>query len=134
MPANQALLNLLDAILSGGEEFLAGIHKASVSPADLLSAIVSWGELLNRNLGEILGGIEPCIRQSILMSLIPARAIDPSYRGSLDKVITEHAEALGIRLSEAHVKCLRDVCININRLRGLNRRQARVMSKSIGDL
>jgi len=125
---------LIDDILCGGPQFLEGIHKSSSDSTKLVTAVVQWAQLLNRTLGEVVAGIEPCVRQSILMSLIPAKAIDPSYVGSTDRAITEHLAAIGLDLGSAQIKVLRDLCLNARRMHGLDARQAKNISATIAHL
>jgi HNH endonuclease len=96
--------------------------------------MVRWADALGRSLGEIAAVIEPCLRQSVLMTLIPAKVFDARYTGTIDAAIREHVGALGITLSDDEVETLRDVCINARRLRGLDRRQARSRSASMATL
>src|SRR5713101_8324032 len=104
MSGEGALTELIDDILCGGTEFLQGLHKSSADTTKLVTAVVEWAKLLRRELGEVIAGIEPCVRQSILMSLIPARAFDPSYQGSVDRAISDHLGTLGLALKESHIK------------------------------
>lgn len=128
------LTKIITDILCGGEHFVSGVQNSSVAPANLIAALVEWGNLLQRDFGEIAAVIEPCIRQSILMSLIPAQAVDPSYSGSLDKAIEAHLNSLGLNLGKTERTVLRDICINVRKLHGLNKRQARAQMMGIASL
>jgi hypothetical protein len=68
------------------------------------------------------------------MSLLPARAFDSRYTGSFDVAIREHLTVLGIPDTPILVSSLRQLCININRLRGATTERARRLSASIADL
>jgi ferredoxin len=129
-----ALDALINDILCGSDHFLGGVQKASSSQAQLVTAVVEWAGCLRRDLGEVVAGVEPCVRQSIVMSLIPARAVDPAYRGSIDKVITEHLQALGLELGDEERRVLRDLCLNVIKLRGMTAAQARSASLTIAEL
>lgn len=129
----QPLTNLISDILCGGEHFISGVQRSS-DTSSLLSAIVHWAQVLQRDLGEIIAVVEPCLRQSILMSLIPAQAVDPSYQGSIDKAIDTHIKLLGLTLQHEELIVIRDICINVRRMQGLNRDTARRMSATIATL
>src|SRR5262249_38762483 len=80
---------------------------------------------------EIVSVVEPCIRQSILFSLLPADALDTSDPNvNIDNKIEEHLAELGLELSAPEQEVLRDICINYRKLMGLNRSgvQARTMT------
>ncbi len=128
------LEDLLEDILCGGGHYLGGIHNKSASLSDLLSAVVQWSMAVKKDLNEVVAGIEPCIRQSVFMSLLPAGALDPSFQGSIDMAVDEHLGALGIKVSDEGRQVLRDTCINARRLYGLTAGQARNQAHSIAQL
>jgi len=124
-PHNQELEQLLKEILISGDQFLDGIQRSSSEFPNTLAALVQWSSALDRPLSDVLAVIEPCVRQSILISLIPAKAIAADYHGSIDTAVSEHLAALDITLDGPGRKILRDICINFNKLRGLNKQDAR---------
>jgi len=128
------LEQLVDDILCGGSHYLGGIHNKSNAMPALVSAVVQWAMALKKDLSEVVAGIEPCIRQSIFMSLLPAEALEPSFPGSIDVAIDDHLRALGVNVSPDGRQVLRDACINIRRLYGLNKRAARNQTMSIAQL
>lgn len=130
----KALGRLLTDILRGDQFFLGGVQKSSNSLPDLLTAIVRWGSSLGRDLGEIAAVVEPCIRQSILMTLLPEKALAPHYQGSIDLAIEEHLAALNFSMPEQEKRVIRDVCINIRKLQGLTSQDARSRTYTIAQL
>lgn len=130
----KALSKFLYDILCGDHHFLGGVQKTSKSLPDLLAAIVGWGNSLGRELEEISAVIEPCLRQSVLMSLLPAKALDPSYQGSIDASIEEHLTQLSIELTADEKLVIRDVCINLRKLQGLSSQEARNKTYGIAQL
>src|SRR5262245_30834072 len=132
--ANKELSLVIKDILCGGEYFISGLHNPSASPTSLLTAVVQWSDLLNRDLAEILAVIEPCIRQSILMSLIPGLAVDPTYTGSIDMALNDHLNNLGINVDDDGKKVLRDICINVRKLQMMNSSTARRRTSSIAEI
>jgi len=133
--ANRVRLGaVITDILQGGDHFLSGVHNPSQSPTSLLKALVEWSRVLNRDFHEIAAAIEPSIRQSILMSLVPAQAFDPTYAGSIDKAIQDHLNYLGLTVTTEERTVIRDLCININKVKSLNKAAARRTSRSLADL
>src|SRR5215813_5481820 len=128
------LFKIITNILCDGNHFVSGVQSSSDNPSHLVSALVQWGDALQRDLGEIIAVIEPCVRQSILMSLIPAQGVDPAYNGNIDKAINEHLTHLGLDLGEEERRVLRDICINVRKLHGLNSRTARRRTVTIAEL
>jgi len=128
------LERLIHDILCGGSHHLGGIHNKSTAVPTLVSAVVQWAMALKKDLGEVVAGIEPCIRQSIFMSLLPAEALEPDFPGSIDVAIDNHLTALGLNVSADGRLVLRDTCINIRRLYGLNKRDAREQTMSIAQV
>jgi hypothetical protein len=107
---------------------------SSTSLPALLTAVVEWGNKLERSLEEIAAVVEPCIRQSIVMTLLPARAVDPNYHGSIDAAIQEHLDVIKIQLSSEQKTVLRDICLSIRKYQGLDHRAARNLTKSLAEL
>jgi hypothetical protein len=68
------------------------------------------------------------------MSLLPAKAFDPRYAGSIDAAILDHVGALRIGLGDEELRVIRNICINVRRLRGLDSRAARARSKSLAEI
>jgi hypothetical protein len=68
------------------------------------------------------------------MSLIPAQAFDPTYTGSIDKAIQDHLNQIGINISDEERRVIRDICINVNRLRGLSKSAARRRTAGLAEL
>lgn len=130
----QKLVNLIDDILCGSEYFLGGVQKSSPAPTVLIEAIVSWSQALKRDFSEVVAVIEPCLRQSILMSLIPQKAVDLRYNGSVDTAIHEHLAELGIGLESHHVDVLRNICLNMRKLKGMTAGEAREKTASLREL
>lgn len=126
MTASRAKLqSVIQQVLCGGDHFLAGVHLSSDNASHLLQAVVEWTQVLHRNLEDVIAAIEPCVRQSILVSLLPAKALDAAYQGSIDAAIDEHLFALGLVLSADEKRVIRDVCINLRKFSGLTARAAR---------
>lgn len=132
MSRNDELSNLLENVLLSGDWFLQGVHQTSSSLLTLLVAARDWGQRLGRTVEEIAAVIEPCIRQSMVMSLLPAKALDSAYNGSIDAAVIEHLKELDIDISAAAVVRIRDICLNIRKLQGMSGRQARAASASLG--
>ena len=125
---------LIEDILCGTPAFLGGLNQSSGSFFELIDALVDWGHRLDRPLSEILAAIEPCIRQSVLMSLLPAQAFESGYEGSIDKAIAGHLQLLNLTLAEEQLRKLRDICLNVRRFSGMTAREARNSSYSLGGL
>jgi hypothetical protein len=129
------VVNELNAILSDifreDDLFLAGVHRSSADFMSFIQAVTQWGGLSSRDLKECFASLEPCIRQSIIMTLLPAKAFDETFSGSIDSAIDEHIEILGIPLSEPQKSRLRDICINVLSYRGLSSKEARSRTKGI---
>ena len=70
------LERLLESLFDESGLFLSGLNRRTTNAADLIQATVQWTAHTKRDLAEVVAAIEPCIRQSILMSLIP---FDESY-------------------------------------------------------
>jgi hypothetical protein len=68
------------------------------------------------------------------MSLLPAEALDPKFPGSIDRAVDDHLTELGIKVSDEGRRVLRDTCINVRRLYGLNASEARNRTMSIAQL
>src|SRR5258708_33207674 len=90
------LHGLVEEILCSGDLFLAGIHGETKSLPTLLVAVTDWGRVLGRSLEEIVSVVEPSLRQSIFMSLLPAKALKRNFAGSYDEAIDEHMRRLGL--------------------------------------
>src|SRR5262249_55157206 len=129
-----ALSTLVTDILAGGRYFLGGVQQPSASLPQLLTAIVQWGGRLNRSLEEIAAVIEPCLRQSVLMTLIPSRAVEPEYYGSIDAAIEEHLLVLGITVRDEEMVVLRNVCLHIRKYHGMDSRAARNATMSLAEI
>ena len=125
---------LIADLLYGRDFFLDGVHSRSPSLPNLLTAITHWGRLFGRDLDEIVSSVEPALRQSILMSLIPCRVFDRSYTGTYDAAIEEHLAALGVSVSAERRETLRNLCINLKRVEGLTSTEARRKSQGIADI
>lgn len=123
----------LEQILSSQGSFLEGVQGASSIPS-LVKLIEEWAQVTGRTGEEIAATLEPCLRQSILMSLLPSRGIDPNYHGSIDAAISEHVAAIGVELNENQLTVLRHVCVNVRKYQGLDSTSARSLSWSIGQL
>lgn len=128
------LERLVEDILCGGTHYLGGVQNRSDSLPSLFSAVVQWSMAVKKDLNEVVAVVEPCIRQSILMSLLPAEALDPAFQGSIDVSVDNHLRALGIQVSSRGRLILRDACINARRLYGMNAKQSRQQSASIAQL
>ena len=68
------------------------------------------------------------------MSLIPSDAFRGTYAGSIDDAIRDHLRLLGLQLDTASCNRIRDICINILKLRAHTGRGARNASYSHADL
>lgn len=134
MTAQAPLPALLKEILCAEEWFLKGVHDNSTSLRTFVKAAREWGKHLGRDLADVLGGIEPCLRQSMLMSLVPARAVDPSYHGSIDAAVDEHLTNLGITLGAEERLVLRNLCLHVRRYHGVDAAQARNLTMSLPQL
>lgn len=125
---------LLEEVLKGDGYSLAGVHRAGIPPFELFAALGEWANRLERENAEVFAVLEPCVRQSVFFSLIPGKAIDPSYKGNIDAAIREHLAAIRTSLSDEAIEKVRGFCINLRRLHGANKSQARAMAKSLGEL
>jgi hypothetical protein len=132
--ASAKLERLIQSILCEGEHFLDGIHKPSNGFVELVDAVIDWARTMGREPSEIVSGVEPSVRQSILMTLLPAKALTPTFQGSYDLAISEHLGNLGISGSADAISVLRNVVINIRKLQGLSKDGARSMSASLATL
>ncbi len=121
---------LLD-ILREDDLFLAGVHRSSEDFMQFIQGLTEWGSVSKRTLKECFASLEPCIRQSIVMSLIPAKAFDHNFNGSIDAAIDEHVANLGISLSSDQKARIRDICINVMAYKGLSAKEARDRTKGI---
>lgn len=128
---HRELQALIKELLCSPPRFLHGVHQESKSFPQLAAAVQQWSSCLSRDLSEVLRTFEPALRQSVLMTLLPARALDPNYAGSYDAAIVEHLSALGIALEEPEIAAIRNVIINVRKLQGLNARQARAKTESL---
>lgn len=129
-----ALRKLLDDILDDSGFFLGGVSRTSPSLDDFLTTIADWGGLLGRKPSDVLAIIEPCLRQSVLMSLLPVKAFDPKYIGSVDAAVAEHVAAIGVSLTNEQIAVLRNICLHVRRLQGMSARDARTASTNIAAL
>jgi len=111
---------------------LMGVHRKSRSAGVIYRALLEWGSRLNRDPSDVLASTESCIRQNVLMSLIPHRAVDPRYAGSIDVAVEEHLASLAIDLSPAERIVLRNICLHIRKYHGLDKRAARRITMSLG--
>jgi hypothetical protein len=134
MASSNELGSLLEDILCGGAYFAGGVQNASQSTAALVTAVVDWGNKLGRTLNEIVSVVEPCLRQSILMSLIPAEAFDSQYKGSVDASIDRHLSTLGLVLSPQATRNLRNICLNASKLKNLKAKAARDSAMSLAQI
>jgi hypothetical protein len=128
------LPELIQDILCGGSHFLSGVNGASSSLHGFLRTVSVWGSKFNHRTTDVQALIEPCFRQSILMSLLPAKAFDPLYTGSLDLAIDEHLAQLSLSLGPHEKRAIRDICINVRRLTGMNSRAVRAGAMSLAGL
>jgi hypothetical protein len=129
-----AFVALVRDVLCGGDGFLMGLHNRSRSTGVLYRALLDWARLLNRNPADVMAGVESCIRQNVLMSLIPNRAVDPLYAGSIDVAVEEHLANLAITLSDEERLVLRNVCFHIRKYHGLDRRKASKITTTLAEL
>lgn len=125
---------LVADILRSDHHFLDGLHRTSSSFAELAAAVIDWSRRIGRPLDSLSAGIEPAFRQSVLFSLIPQKALDRSYEGSYDAAIDEHVRNLGMTLSEESKSALRNLIINVVRLRGMSADVARFQTAKLRDL
>lgn len=134
---NKELEKLISEILEtenqqGSADF--GLHRRYESFPKFLGALYEWSRCLNRDTDELIRGIEPSLRQSVLMSLIPARALAPDFQDTFDSAIHEHLGQIGVTLSSKSRKLLRQLIINLRKLSGVSSEEARRKSFSIADL
>ncbi len=129
-----AFLALVKDVLCGGDGFLMGLHHRSRSTGLLYRALLDWAVLLNRDANDLMASIESCLRQNVLMSLIPQRAVDHLYQGSIDVAIDDHLRNLTITLSADERLVLRNVCLHIRKYHGLNARGVSNKTMSLATL
>jgi HNH endonuclease len=134
MAVDTELRQLIRDVLCGGSHFLSGLHRSTPSLPDLVAAVVQWGSATGRSLSDIVRAVEPCVRQTVLMNLIPARAVDRQYHGSLDDALDEHLAVLGITLTLDERVVLRSLCINVRKYLGLSASRARAISMTVATL
>lgn len=115
--------HFLQGLQSGEDDLTALLYELSEHAGNLGMSAVKCKQLLAANL-----------RQTLLMTLVPAGAFDASFSGSIDRAVSDHLATLGVTLSASQRQQLRDICINIRRLRHLSGTAARRASKSLGDL
>lgn len=132
--SSEILDALVAEILEGDVYFLEGVRRRSSSWPTLFAALVDWSRKLGKPLEGLTAGIEPSIRQSILFSLIPEKALHPPANASYDALIDEHLRELQIQVSQEGRETLRDLVINIVRLRGLTTDAARAQTAKLGTL
>jgi hypothetical protein len=128
------LPELIRDILCGGTHFLSGVNGASSSLDGFLKTVSVWGRKFNHRASDVQAVIEPCFRQNILMSLLPAKAFDPLYTGTLDAAIDEHLAQLSLPLGPREKRTILNVCINVRSLRGLNSRATRAGAMTVAGL
>lgn len=119
------------ALLTTRGRMLCGVEGSSVSAMELIPVVHQWSQALGREFSEVLRGFEPSLRQSVLMTLIPAAALESDYQGSFDAAIVDHLEEMGLALSADEIAVLRNLIVNIRRFRGLNSTQARARTASL---
>jgi hypothetical protein len=127
------LATLIDDILCGGKHFLGGVHRAT-GYFEFMQAASEWSTKIGRSLPSTLSVLEPCLRQSILMSLVPAAVFDANFEGTMASAVDEHASNLGISLSHEQRRAVVTLCINARKLMGVNSAAARRDSWTIGDV
>ena len=130
----EKLLQIISEILEEEPHFLGGLQKFEPNYWNFQEALTQWGDALGRDLTEIMSVIQPCIRQSILISLIPSKALSGDVDQSLDLSIREHLNCLGLELSDAEISVLTNICINIRKLQGLSSDDARRHTLSLAEL
>ena len=117
-----------------GQYFLQHVQKPVDRVHLLIKEISAFEKRLSLPEANCIHAISCLLRQSILMSLLPASAFDTSYSGSIDRAIKDHLDNLEITVEASLIVRLRDICININKLRNLTSSQARSQSKSLSDI
>ena len=129
------LEELIDKILIHDSFLLGGVHSSEGHDfMDMIHGVSEWSSKFNRELKDVTAIIEPCLRQSILMSLIPAEALEENFKGSYDTAIDEHLTNLNLVLMPKHKDKIRTIVVNLRALMGLSSPQARSKSMSISEL
>lgn len=135
MAERNLLDHTLETTLLGGDRLLQGTQPRASSDIHTIGELVSaWAQATRRPISECLLQFETMIRSEMVMSLLPGKALDGSYAGSIESAIDEHVAEMGVALSRSAVGVLESICINVNKFRGLTGKAVRAQSMSIGRL
>ena len=116
-------IHILQGLQTGDDDLSSLLHELADHRGNLRLSAFRCNQFLAANL-----------RQTLLMAIVPANAFDSGFTGSIDRAISEHLVELGVTLSVENRQQLRDICINIRKVRHLTGKQARRVSKSLSDL
>ena len=129
------LRDLLSDVFRSDDYFLAGVQRSNIGGfLEFVQCMANWGGRCGREIREFFASLEPCFRQSILMSLLPAKAFDDTYTGTIDAAIDEHLKNLCVELVDSQKLVLRDICINVSRYKNLTAIQARKITYGLADI
>lgn len=128
-----ALQSIINDLLFSEIYFLDGIQRGFPYHT-MIEAASQWGERFERALEETMSIVEPCLRQSIFMTLLPAAAFDDRDPRPYVDIIAEHLANIGVSLTDDQTAILVTTCVNINKLKGLSSRVARNRCNTIADV
>jgi len=124
----------INDILSGSPYFLGGVQSSSTNTSSLFQAVFEWGACSSRHFREFILSVEPCLRQTVVMSLLPASVFRHDFNGVILDAIDEHLSNLGVALNQDQKNILVQVCVNANRLKHFDSSTARRRSFGIAQL
>lgn len=133
VPRNE-LQRACQDILRADRHFLLGVQSGEGDLSALLYELSAHNGALGLSAKRCEQLLAANLRQTLLMSLIPANAFDVSYTGSIDDAVLEHLTELGVSLTANECLQIRNICVNIRRLRHLRGNAARRASASLRDL
>jgi hypothetical protein len=128
------LRKTVGCILHSDTHFLQGLQSGDDDLSALLFELSTHTGVLGKSAARFHHLLAANLRQTLLMTLIPANAFDGNFSGSIDSAVSDHLATLGVNLSVDERQVLRNICINIRRLRHLNSKAARQATMSLGDL
>lgn len=134
LTSTQVLSELIEDTLSSGDSFLYGIQTSGTDVTKIAQALIRWCDVTNDGPKTLLKIVEPCLRQSIVMALLPSKGLDITYTGSIEAEVRNHLQHLNIQISDSSVLVLRDICVHARSLFGLTSGQARRRVSSMATL
>ena len=124
----------LEEVLCSSPYFLQNVHSPIENLVALQGEISSLEKRLSLSLGKTNHAVGAILRQALLTLVIPAKAFDDTYTGSIDDALSEHLNELGIDISKDARVCVRNICLNVRKLRALDGTAARNATKKLSDI